>query len=59
MSQSLLELKEAAGGDADDFDGKGGSEIVKLDKMKVWFEQQVDYINHTANEWKVSALEVS
>lgn len=49
VAADLTAQKAALGGDADD-KGEGGSEIVKPAEMKKWLQQQIDYLQTTANE---------
>ncbi|GAA5913566.1 hypothetical protein JCM5296_001426 [Sporobolomyces johnsonii] len=46
-----LEAKKAALGPEDDEDGRGGGEVVNVEEMSEWLDQQVAYLNLTKDEY--------
>ncbi|BGP14824.1 hypothetical protein JCM10213_002737 [Rhodosporidiobolus nylandii] len=50
---AALEKKKASLGPDDDADGLGGSEIVNVDEMNIWIEQQISYLYTTKEEYMV------
>ena len=38
------------GGDADDADGLGGSEVVRVPETQAWLEEQVEYLQMTSSQ---------
>lgn len=50
MAKKLEDQKAAFGGDADDEDGKGGSEVVNVQDTQKWLEEQIEYLAMTGSQ---------
>ncbi|KAK4705138.1 hypothetical protein P7C70_g1079, partial [Phenoliferia sp. Uapishka_3] len=50
MAAQLECEKAAVGGDADDEDGKGGSEIINVPVCQKWLEEQIAYLTMTGSQ---------
>ncbi|KAL8283877.1 hypothetical protein RQP46_005309 [Phenoliferia psychrophenolica] len=50
MAARLEEEKGSFGGDADDADGQGGSEVVRVPETQAWLEEQVEYLQMTSSQ---------
>ncbi|GAA6023441.1 hypothetical protein JCM10207_004413 [Rhodosporidiobolus poonsookiae] len=46
-----LEAKKKAFGPEDDLDGRGGGEVVNVDEMSKWIDQQIAYLQTTKEEF--------
>lgn len=46
-----LEEKKALFGPDDDADGQGGSEVVNVDEMSKWIDQQIAYLTTTKEQY--------
>lgn len=49
MAAKLESQKAALGNDADDADGKGGSEIIVVPETQKWLEEQIEYLQMTGS----------
>ncbi|KAM0746599.1 hypothetical protein T439DRAFT_134833 [Meredithblackwellia eburnea MCA 4105] len=50
MANKLESQKAAFGGDLDDADGKGGSEVVNVAETQKWLEEQIEYLTMTGSQ---------
>ncbi|KAL8290023.1 hypothetical protein RQP46_002962 [Phenoliferia psychrophenolica] len=50
MANKLEDQKAAFGGDLDDADGQGGSEVVNVADTQKWLEEQVEYLTMTGTQ---------
>lgn len=50
MAAKLEAQKAAFGGDLDDADGLGGSEVVNVAETQAWLAEQVEYLQMTGNQ---------
>ncbi|GAA6044309.1 hypothetical protein JCM8097_002874 [Rhodosporidiobolus ruineniae] len=51
LTAQALEAKKASFGPDDDADGLGGSEVVNVQEMSKWIDQQISYLQTTKDEY--------